>query len=84
LINVLISPLYIGTYSAVPKHFIRDCRVCAYVERRYKDVYQLFEDIVSGRLKDRVKHPKYVSPVDGKVYRDIFVNRYMSIVRYKK
>jgi len=66
-----------------PKHFIKDCRVCAYVERKYKDVYQLFEDIVSGKLKNRIKHPKYVSPVNGKVYRDIFVNRYMSIMRIK-
>ena len=66
-----------------PKHFIRDCRVCAYVERKYRDVYQLFEDIVSGKLKDRIKHPKYVSPVNGKVYRDIFVNQYMSIINIR-
>ena len=65
-----------------PKHFIRDCRVCAYVERKYTDVYQLFEDIVSGKLKNRIKHPKYVSPLNGKILRDIFVNQYMSVVRY--
>ncbi|HIP91228.1 MAG TPA: CCA tRNA nucleotidyltransferase [Methanothermococcus okinawensis] len=64
-----------------PRHFIRDCRVCAYVERKYRDVYQLFEDIVSGKLKDRIKYPKYVSPVNGKIYRDIFVDGCMSILK---
>ncbi|EHP86340.1 CCA tRNA nucleotidyltransferase [Methanotorris formicicus] len=49
------------------KHFIKGCRLYAYTTRKYKNVYDLFNDIVNGNLKGKISYPKYVNPENGEI-----------------
>ncbi|HIP17602.1 MAG TPA: CCA tRNA nucleotidyltransferase [Methanothermococcus okinawensis] len=72
-----------GVDSFIKKYercFIKDCNICAYVDRKYPNIYLLFNDIVSGKLKGKIKYPKYVSPEGATIYENIFVNQYFSII----
>ncbi len=57
------------------KYFIKNCNVCAYVNRKYKNVYELFEDIIKGNLRQKITYPKYVCPEDAVIIKDTFKKR---------
>ncbi|WP_421077107.1 CCA tRNA nucleotidyltransferase [Methanothermococcus sp. Ax23] len=57
------------------KYFVKDCNVCAYIERNYKNIYELFEDIVSGKLKKKITCPKYVSPENAVIFKGVYKER---------
>ncbi|AEH06937.1 CCA tRNA nucleotidyltransferase [Methanothermococcus okinawensis] len=54
------------------KYFVKDCNVCAYVERNYKNVDELFEAIAEGKLKKKISYPKYVSPENAVIFKGIY------------
>lgn len=58
------------------KYFIKDCNVCAYTNRKYKNVYELFEDLVDGNLKTKISYPKYICPENAVIFKGIFKEKY--------
>ena len=58
------------------KYFIKGCNVCAYIDRKYKNVHELFEDIVGGNLKKKITYPKYVCPENAIIFKGMFKERY--------
>ncbi|ABR56832.1 tRNA cytidylyltransferase [Methanococcus aeolicus Nankai-3] len=73
-------PVYYGNraYQFAEKYdkcFIDGCNVCAFVERKYKTVYELFEDITSNKLNNKIATPKYVVPENAKIL-NIFKEKY--------
>jgi len=48
------------------KVFVKGCKVCAYTERKYSHVVELFEDIVNGKFNN-ISIPKHVNPKNGEI-----------------
>ncbi len=57
------------------KYFIKNCKVCAYTTRKYKNVHSLFNDMINGKLKGFISYPKYVHPENAILQQDIFIDR---------
>ena len=58
------------------KYFIKDCNVCAYIDRKYKNIHELFEDLVEGNFKKKITYPKYVCPENAIIFKGMFKERY--------
>jgi tRNA nucleotidyltransferase (CCA-adding enzyme) len=56
-------------------YFVKECNVCAYKTRKYKNIQILFEDIVNGKLKNIITYPKYVCPENAKIRLGTFIER---------
>jgi len=68
-------------YQFAEKHdkcFISGCNICAFVERKYKTIYELFEDIILNKLKNKITNTKYVSPENAKIT-NTFKEKYKNI-----
>ncbi|WP_292460319.1 CCA tRNA nucleotidyltransferase [Methanothermococcus sp.] len=58
------------------KYFVKDCNVCAYTTRNYKNIYEVFEDIRKGKLKKKITYPKYVSPENAIIFNGLYFHDY--------
>jgi tRNA nucleotidyltransferase (CCA-adding enzyme) len=58
------------------RYFIKDCNVCAYIDRKYKNIHELFEDLVEGNFKNKITYPKYVCPENAIIFKGMFKERY--------
>ena len=56
------------------KYFIRGCRLYAYTTRKYKNVYELFNDIIDGKFRGKISYPKYVNPENGEICKEYIKN----------
>ncbi|ABR54149.1 tRNA cytidylyltransferase [Methanococcus vannielii SB] len=57
------------------KYFVSGCNVCAYKNRKYKNVQILFNNIVNGKLKGQITYPKYICPENALINIGTFVER---------